>query len=427
MISFDRFERSLPALLDELAAPRPPDYADDLFARTAATRQRPGWTLPGRWLPMTVIPRQLAAVPGVPWRLASILALLVLAAVVAALAAGMLKPRFTPFGPARNGNILFVDATGSVVVANPTSGVSDVIVLATGSANTKPVFSPDGTKFFILRPSAAGSQHIFVVDLEGNETRVTPNALTAWHYVGWSPRGDRILVRDDGGRILLVDAMQPAEPVSLTKGLGLGNTWIGVGFNYTPNDAFRPPYGDEIMFLADGRLVAIQPDQTGLRTIVDPVAAGLAVEIEGPQWSPDGTRIAFGLRAAEDGPWNTYIVNADGSGLRPVSRVGDQFGAKWSPDGTRIAFEYATAPASGTDWVPHPLGVVDVETGQLRDVGPVSEDGYLSWTWSPDGESILEVPKDGFGKVLIVNATTGITTTTTWSVDQPISWQRLEP
>ena len=41
MTSFDRFEGRLPALLDELVIPRLPDYAEDLFARTAATRTKP--------------------------------------------------------------------------------------------------------------------------------------------------------------------------------------------------------------------------------------------------------------------------------------------------------------------------------------------------------------------------------------------------
>src|SRR5258705_7065046 len=69
MTSFERFENRLPAMLDELAVPRLPDYADDLFARTAATRQRPGWTFPERWLPMSTITARLAAGPRVPWRL----------------------------------------------------------------------------------------------------------------------------------------------------------------------------------------------------------------------------------------------------------------------------------------------------------------------------------------------------------------------
>ena len=50
MTSFDRFERTLPELLEELAAPRLPEYADALFARSAnqqRSRLRPRKVLRG--------------------------------------------------------------------------------------------------------------------------------------------------------------------------------------------------------------------------------------------------------------------------------------------------------------------------------------------------------------------------------------------
>jgi Tol biopolymer transport system component len=287
--------------------------------------------------------------------------------------------------------------------------------------------SPDGTKFLLLRPSAAGSQNIFVVDLQGNETLITPDALSVWHYVGWSPLGDRIVLRDEGGRLLILDALQAAPPFSLSKGLGLGDISVGSGSNYKSADAFRPPNGDEILFAAHGgkELMAIRPDGTGLRTIVDAPGAGLGLELGEAQWSPDGSQIVFSMRADDESPVWVYLVNADGSDLRALSTAGDHLGPQWSPDGTSVAFQYWTPPPSGRDWVAHPIGIVEVATGELRDVGPVSIDGYLRWEWSPDGSSILEAPRDGVGGVVIVNATTGHTTSTPWSVDQPISWQRL--
>jgi len=57
MTAFDRLPVELPDLLTDLAAPRIPDYVDEVPAVTAATRQRPRWTFPERWLPMAVIPR----------------------------------------------------------------------------------------------------------------------------------------------------------------------------------------------------------------------------------------------------------------------------------------------------------------------------------------------------------------------------------
>ena len=55
MMPTDRFERQLPALLEDLAEPRTPDYLDDLLWQTAHTSQRPAWTFLERWLPMADI------------------------------------------------------------------------------------------------------------------------------------------------------------------------------------------------------------------------------------------------------------------------------------------------------------------------------------------------------------------------------------
>jgi hypothetical protein len=46
MTAESRLERNLPGILDDLSAGPAPDYFDDVFARTARTRQRPGWTFP---------------------------------------------------------------------------------------------------------------------------------------------------------------------------------------------------------------------------------------------------------------------------------------------------------------------------------------------------------------------------------------------
>ena len=61
MTSFDRFERDIPRLMDDLAPSRLPDYFDDMLRATARTAQRPAWRSLERWLPMGEIAR---AVPG---------------------------------------------------------------------------------------------------------------------------------------------------------------------------------------------------------------------------------------------------------------------------------------------------------------------------------------------------------------------------
>ena len=96
MTSFDRFERSLPSLFDELAAAPVPDYTDDLLARTAATRQRPKWAFLERWLPVSSFAARLAPSPRIPWRLGALVALVAVAALIAVMVAGaLLRPPST--------------------------------------------------------------------------------------------------------------------------------------------------------------------------------------------------------------------------------------------------------------------------------------------------------------------------------------------
>ena len=57
MTAFDRFETRLPELMTELADPGYPDYVTDMLRQTARTRQRPAWSAPERWLPVSAFAR----------------------------------------------------------------------------------------------------------------------------------------------------------------------------------------------------------------------------------------------------------------------------------------------------------------------------------------------------------------------------------
>jgi hypothetical protein len=161
MTSFERFENRLPAMLDELAVPRLPDYADDLFTRTAATRQRAGWTFPERWLPMSTITARLAAAPRIPWRLGVLVALLAAAALIAAVVAGsLLNKRPAPYGPAVNGQVLFEDEHGAIRAGDPATGSARLVL----NAGADPIVSQDGSRFAFSQTG-----ELFVADVAGGD------------------------------------------------------------------------------------------------------------------------------------------------------------------------------------------------------------------------------------------------------------------
>ena len=118
MTASTRYERNLPGILDDLSAGPAPEYLDDVFARTGRMRQRPGWTFPERWLPVADIARTRAFAPAPPWRLIAV-ALVLIALVLAALVVvGSQRKVAPPFGPARNGEIVY-DSAGDLYVGNP--------------------------------------------------------------------------------------------------------------------------------------------------------------------------------------------------------------------------------------------------------------------------------------------------------------------
>src|SRR5215218_5177175 len=183
MTAFDRrLESELPDILTAIAAPRTPDYVDDVLALTAATRQRPRWTFLERWLPMNVTAQRIAGPPSLPWRALAVGALLIALLAAGLMIAGAQRKVPPPFGPARNGALLFGD--GDVFIRDTVDGPSRLL-LGGPAQDFAAAFTRDGQRLVFLRRTAGtpGSEderiQLFTARADGTDAVALTGSLTS--------------------------------------------------------------------------------------------------------------------------------------------------------------------------------------------------------------------------------------------------------
>jgi hypothetical protein len=131
------------------------------------------------------------------------------------------------------------------------------------------------------------------------------------------------------------------------------------------------PDGTQIAYVSSGDIYVANADGSGVR----PFAAGRRAE-NYPAWSPDGQSIAYTIGDA------LYVRALEGDATRRLAREGLAIsGPTWSPDGGRIAYSIERADQTAHIWVVSVRGgrAQALTSGNVRDVQPA---------WSPGGRFI---------------------------------------
>lgn len=134
------------------------------------------------------------------------------------------------------------------------------------------------------------------------------------------------------------------------------------------------PDGTKIAFGSDGSIWVMEADGSNpinLSNLSNSLGAG---NLFGPDWSPDGKKIVFFFKE------NIWSIEADGSNLTQLTNNGGSW-PRWSPDGSKIAFDSQRTGNSD-------IWVMDADGSNLKNVtnDPIQE---FAPQWSPDGSKII--------------------------------------
>src|SRR5262245_32598382 len=183
-------------------------------------------------------------------------------------------------------------------------------------------------------------------------------------------------VRPDGTRLRQV-----------THGLPAGE----YGLSWSPN-------GRGLLYTLgriDGtdRIVKSLADGSGA-AVISPACTGACLSDEGPTYAPDGKKIVF-QRAfgpvVDENPASVAIftMNADGSHLTQLTRKStatQDSQPQWSPDGTKIAFVRTNTTANPKD--KGAIEVMNADGSNIRRITPFRIDASDP-RWSPTGKRLL--------------------------------------
>ena len=439
MSAFDRserFQQELPDILTAIAAPRVPDYTDDLLAHAAATRQRPRWTFLEQWLPAGTVARRLH-VAAVPWRPIVVLTALILLLVAVLLVAGSQQRVPPPFGPARNGALAY--GNGDIYLRDRIEGASK-LVIGGPADDFAATFTRDGTRLMFLR-RVAGAQgspsermQMFLADRDGSNVVAVTEPMISPYWTDVAPDDSFAVVTAGDAQIAQNLYVADLRHPGTARQLDVGDPGLAASV-----PSFLGPTGAEIVFrgtkgAGTGKrhgLFAVRPDGTGLRPLTpldgDPDTSYLM-----PQSSPDGRYVAYTEFDPSLQALRIHLVDLRAGGDRIFTDIGrTEAFATFSPDSSRIIFRSYLAPGRRDRRDRYQVQVAPVDgSAYPLAIGPsyrVGEDDSLSYMFSPDGKWVI-VADPASGETRIVDAATGGDgEILPWSAADISGWQRLAP
>lgn len=387
-----------------------------VLPQSILTRPHPGRTGGDRemlQMGKTKSPQQAAGLNG--WRGSA------LAVVLAVMLAGAPSAEAT-FG-GRNGALLVAVRHGTRIgpaaglLPNPRFGCGTGDLWSLRSDGTHPrwvgrgdngLFSPDGRRLAISVFGGGCSSNpgppagVYLARADGSRSRrISGASLIGWvgtHVVAVRPGRGRL-----NGRDVVIDALTN-ETITL---IPAGNSYIAISCSGRIAIPEATSTGAVLRVLTRTRV------RVGGRVRIRVVSRNVistTTSLGPPSWSPDGTRLMFGLadmatRFSQSG--GLWSIGANGDHLQRLTpqSLADDYYPIWSPDGRQVIFfRYGAVPGMNSEMIMN-------ADGSAPRVLPVDGSGGV---WSPDGRSLAFghlPPAPQPAGVVIVDAATGATRT----------------
>jgi len=244
-------------------------------------------------------------------------------------------------------------------------GANDHAVTSTGAA-LSPSWHPSGRAIVFSDFGDTGTQ-IAQLDLQTGHVsllKATPRGLNITPV--FTPDGSNIVYASGGE--------QPADLVIASASNRGDAKKIGAGtLTEQSSPTFRPD-GRRVAFISPSpktpQIYTMNVDGSDIQQLT-PTVAGVRSYRTGPDWSPDGTKIAY---EQQNGDFQVWMINVADKKMRRLTSVGENEDPSWAPDSRHVVI---TTTRNRTKY----LWVLDTQTGKMRQLTHL--DGARLAAWSP--------------------------------------------
>jgi Tol biopolymer transport system component len=251
--------------------------------------------------------------------------------------------------------------------------------------------SPDGRYIACSMPAEPGSskRDIFIVNTNSGEISPLVTHAADDYSLGWAPDGERLFFASDRTGLYGVWSVQVSE------GRAQGSPEI-IKPDFSKADPVKLTTNGVLYYilghmLSDVYTAAIDPDTGKIQGTPAGVKARYSGANAAPDWSPDGTRLAYrtnpGGMATFSAPAMISVLDVrtgEECQISPkIDSIDPNDGPRWAPDGRSVLVIGTRGDEKG-------IYRVDVQNGAMIPLVIIPQYQYvLHAVWSPDAKSIF--------------------------------------